>query len=90
MHIRRGRLSRENGLDLVKIHDGKFPWFYLGKPLGEILKPLEISIEEFIQVCDRFTNKKLFVTDPQGKLLKDKSGNLKKINYDNENACPDY
>ena len=66
------------------MHDGKYPWSYLGKPLEEILKPLEIEMDEFIRICDRFTNKKLFVTDSQGKLLKDKSGNLTKINYDNE------
>jgi N-acetyl sugar amidotransferase len=84
LHIRRGRISREDGLELVKMHDGKFPWSYLGKPLDEILKPLEIEIEEFIRICDSFTNKKLFVADSQGKLLKDKSGNLTKINYDNE------
>jgi hypothetical protein len=42
-----------------------------------------MDIDEFIRVCDRFTNKKLFATDAQGKLLKDKSGNLTKIKYDN-------
>ena len=42
-----------------------------------------MTLDEFIQVCDRFTNKKLFVCDSHGNLVKDKDGNLTKINYDN-------
>ncbi len=68
----------------MRRHDGKFPWTYLGKPLEEILSPLELTLEEFVQICDRFTNKKLFVTDSRGKLVKDRLGNLTKVNYDNE------
>lgn len=83
LHIRRGRISREDGIVLVKKHDGKFPWTYLGKSLNDILEPLGMSIDEFIAICDRFTNKKLFQTDPRGNLIKDRHGNLTKINYDN-------
>ncbi len=83
MHIRRGRLSREDAIKLVKKHDGQFPWEYLGCPLEDILKELDMTVEEFIVICDRFTNKKLFVCDANGKLIKDKQGNLTKINYDN-------
>ena len=83
LHIRRGRISRVDGIELVKKHDGKFPWTYLGKDLDKILEPLEMTIDEFILVCDRFTNKKLFQTDPRGNLIKDRYGNLTKINYDN-------
>lgn len=78
LHIRRGRLSRQEGLEMVRKHDGRFPWSYLGKPLADILAPLEITVEEFIAVCDRFTNKKLFVTDAAGNLVKDADGNLTK------------
>ncbi|MEH2366528.1 N-acetyl sugar amidotransferase [Nostoc sp.] len=83
LHIRRGRLGREEAIKLVKMHDGKFPWIYLGCPLEEILKDIDMTVEEFIQVCDRFTNKKLFLCDSRGNLVKDKQGNLSKINYDN-------
>lgn len=83
MHIRRGRLSREDALKLVKMHDGKFPWVYLGTPIEGVLKEIDMALEEFIEVCDRFTNKKLFVCDSRGNLVKDKEGNLIKINYDN-------
>jgi len=83
-HIRRGRLTRQDGLETVKRLDGLFPWEYLGKSLEEILKPLEINLDEFIKICDQFTNKKIFKRDSSGKLIKDTNGNLTKINYDNK------
>ncbi|MBF0498602.1 MAG: N-acetyl sugar amidotransferase [Candidatus Riflebacteria bacterium] len=85
LHIRRGRLSRHDGMKIVRLHDGKFPWNYLGKPLDKILEPLDITVDEFIRICDRFTNRKLFKTDRNGNLLKDRQGNLTKIAYDNPN-----
>ena len=83
MHIRRGRLSRDDALKLVKKHDGKFPWVYLGEPIDEVLREMDMTLDEFVRICDRFTNKKLFVCDSRGNLVKDKDGNLTKINYDN-------
>jgi N-acetyl sugar amidotransferase len=83
LHVRRGRLTRQDALEIVKARDGVFPWSYLGKPLADILEPLDMSIEEFVKVCDRFTNKKIFVRDAAGALFKDRHGNLTKMNYDN-------
>lgn len=83
LHIRRGRLMREDAVDIVRETDGKFPWSYLGKSLEETLKPLDIGVDDFIKICDRFTNKKLFKTDARGNLIKDRYGNLEKTNYDN-------
>ncbi|MFZ5775065.1 MAG: N-acetyl sugar amidotransferase [Thermodesulfobacteriota bacterium] len=83
LHIRRGRISRENALTLVRKHDGKFPWTYLGKPIEEILSEIDLPLDEFIAICDRFTNKKLFVCDAKGRLVKDRFGNLTKLNDDN-------
>lgn len=83
LHIRRGRLSRQDGLDAVKRLDGKFPWEYLGKSLEEILRPLEMTVQEFISICDKFTNKKIFKRDVANMLIKDRDGSLCKINYDN-------
>ena len=84
LHIRRGRLSREDAMQIVKMRDGRFPWTYLGKPLEKILEPLEISIDQFIKTCDNFTNKELFKCDSRGSLIKDAHGNLTKINYDSD------
>lgn len=83
LHLRRGRLPRQDALKMVKMHDGKFPWEYLGCPIEEILEDIDITLDEFIRICDRFTNKRLFVCDPRGNLVKDKDGNLTKINDDN-------
>ena len=84
LHIRRGRISRKEGLEIVRMYDGKFPWTYLGKDIRKILKKLEINLDEFINICDTFTNKNLFKKDKSGNLLKDQHGNLEKINYDNQ------
>ena len=83
MHIRRGRISREEAMKTVKERDGAFRWTYLDKKLEDILEPIGVTVDEFIKICDEFTNKKLFLTDKNGKLIKDKNGNLTKINYDN-------
>jgi len=83
MHIRRSRLTREMGLSIVKRLDGQFPWEYLGKSLENTLEPLDVSLIDFIQICDQFTNKKIFKRDLDGALIKDCKGNLTKINYDN-------
>ena len=83
LHVRRGRITRQDALQIVKMHDGKFPWTYLGKQLEEILNPLDITVDDFIKICDRFTNKKIFRQNAIGNLVKDKDGNLTKINYDN-------
>ena len=78
MHIRRGRLSRIDGIEIVKENDGKFPWFYLGKSLESILLPLGISVGEFVEICDKFTNREIFERDSAGALKKDKQLNLVK------------
>lgn len=81
--LRRGRITRKQGLELIKLHDGKYPWTYLGKPLESILEKINISIQEFDAICDRFTNKSLFMKDEEGKLLRDTSNSLIKVNYEN-------
>jgi len=83
LHLRRGRITRQDAQDMVRRHDGKFPWRYLDKPIEKILAPLEMTVDEFVKICDRFTNKKIFLKDAKGNLVKDKQGNLTKLNYDN-------
>ena len=67
-HIRRGRLSRSDALNLVKRHDGIYPATCLGKPLSEILE----------EICDRFTNKKVFRTTSSGEFIRDSENRLVK------------
>ena len=76
LHIRRGRLTRNEGCTVIDKCDGNFPWTYLGKPLKDILEPLDMTVENFIKCCDQFTNKKIFKTDARGNLVKEKNGNL--------------
>ncbi len=83
LHIRRGRMTREDAIKMVNKNDGKFPWSYLGKSLEEILKPLNLSVKDFIKICDKHTNKKIFKLNSEGSLFKDELGNLTKVNYDN-------
>lgn len=78
-HIRRRRLTRDEAVSIVKKHDGHFPWTYLGTSLHDILSPLDITVDEFIRICDRFTNKKLFKTDGKGQVVKDKKGKLQPL-----------
>lgn len=75
-HLRRGRINRADAVMMVRRWDGKFPWTYLGRPLEKILGDIDMTVDEFVAVCDRFTNKKLFRTNNAGELLKDRDGNL--------------
>ena len=81
--IRRNKITRENALELVKKLEGKYPKSYMGKSLGKILSKISMTEEEFIKICDNFTNKKIFKTDQGGKLIKDDNGSLIKLKYDN-------
>jgi N-acetyl sugar amidotransferase len=82
-HIRRGRLERNDIVEFLKENDGAYPSVYLQRPLESVLEEIELSKEEFDEICDRFTNKKLFKTDRKGNLVRDAKGNLIKLNYDN-------
>jgi N-acetyl sugar amidotransferase len=75
-HIRRGRLSREDAVALVRRHDGAYPHTCLGRPLGDILEEIGMSREEFTAICDRFTNKRLFKTDNRGRPVRDAQDEL--------------
>lgn len=61
--IRNGRISREEALRKVKERDGCFPLTYMGKGILEILDELGASPGWFLESCNRFMNKSLFVED---------------------------
>ena len=58
--IREGRMSREEAIELVHQYDGKCGEKYS----REICDIMDITLEEFWQVVDRFVNRKLFRKDP--------------------------
>ena len=78
LHIRRGDYHDRMDARLSNFLMVNFLGL-LWKELKKSLSPLDISVEEFIMICDKFTNKKLFLKDSKGNLIKDKLGNLKKI-----------
>ena len=79
MAIRKKRMTRKKGMELVKKFEGKIPEQYLVK----YLKDFEMTRDDFSKCMDKFTNKDLFKKDENGNLIRDKNGNLEKINYDN-------
>ena len=74
---RRNLISKEEAIMKIKKNDGKFPITYLGKNIKDILNEIDVTFEEFIQTCDKFTNKKIFKCDNNGKPIRDKDFNLK-------------
>jgi N-acetyl sugar amidotransferase len=80
--IRRGIISREHAKLIVENNEGKFPISYLGKSTSDILKNIDMEMDEFELICDKFTNKKIFLTDSSGNLKKDKNKNLIKIKFE--------
>jgi N-acetyl sugar amidotransferase len=81
--IRRNKISRADGIDMIKKIEGKYPNSYMGKPLNKILSKIGITEKKFFEICDNFTNKSIFKTDQAGNLIRNDDGSLVKIKYDN-------
>ena len=77
--IRNGRITRDDGIKLVKRYDGKLP----KKSIAAFLKYTGMSKAELGSIIDSFTNKAIFMTDTAGNLKRDKQGELIK-------RYPDY
>lgn len=73
IEIRAGRMTRQEALEkLRQSSEGQVPWKYV----PDLLEYLGITREKFVSVLDRFTNRRLFVCDESGVLVKDGNGNL--------------
>lgn len=70
--VRNNRLTRDEGLELVKKYDGKYPHF----GVEEFVKYSDLSKREIDDILDSFTNPILFAQDDDGKFIKDHEGNL--------------
>lgn len=70
--IRNNRLTRQEGLELVKKYDGKYPHY----AISEFIKYSGMSKSEIDSVIDSFTNPILFAQDENGNFKRDKDGNL--------------
>ena len=80
IEIMHGRISREQGLKLVKQYEGKIPRKYLKK----FLEFADMSMDDFIGICNEFTNKEIFKVDENQNIVRDKSGEVIKLKYDND------
>ena len=82
--IRRGLLNRDDAIDLVEKNDGLFPSEYMGKSLIKILEEIDISLDEFNEICDDYVNYDLFEKDSAGKLCTRSDGSPKLKNNFNK------
>jgi hypothetical protein len=62
IEIRRGAMSRDQAVNLVRLYDGQFPAGHL----QSYLDYYEMSEAEFRSVLDKFTNKDLFELTAEG------------------------
>lgn len=70
--IRNGRLTRVEGVKLVKKYDALLH----ENQLKLFLKFYSMSRNEFFRIVDSFTNPSLFITGKNGKFARDNNGNL--------------
>lgn len=70
--IRNKRLTREEGLKLVKQYDGKYPKL----AVADFITYSGLTKQEIDEVIDSFTNPVLFEQDDNGNFKKDQEGNL--------------
>lgn len=77
--VRNNRLTREEGLKLVKQYDGKYPNY----GVDEFVKYSGMTKEEIDVILDSFTSPILFAQDESGNFIKDAEGNLVR-NFDFE------
>lgn len=69
--IRRGILTRKEGIEIVKLRDSIYPEWCLDKHISEILKPIGVTQEEYDKIADSFINTKIIegkVSDRTAKL----------------------
>lgn len=72
--IRNKRLTREEGLKLVKQFDGKYPHY----SINEFVNYTGMNKAEVDAIIDSFTNSILFEQDEHGNFVRDADGNLKR------------
>jgi N-acetyl sugar amidotransferase len=83
IQIRRHRMQRADAIEAVQRLEGKFPQTYLGRSTEDILAEIDMTMDEFTSICERFTNKKIFKVDNAGRPIQRPDGSFIKTNYDN-------
>tara|TARA_A100001037_G_C15082181_1_gene604839 strand:- start:260 stop:1399 length:1140 start_codon:yes stop_codon:yes gene_type:complete len=80
IEIRYGRITRSDGLELIKKHEGKIPQ----KHLQKFLNDASLTMDEFTKICEKFTNKEIFKTDENNNIVRDSNGDVIKLKFDND------
>jgi N-acetyl sugar amidotransferase len=84
--IRNERITREEAVHLVRKYEGKLPRRYL----EEYLEFVGMTEDEFYETLDAFTNKAIFKTDENGRILRDANGEVQKLVWpDDEGVVTD-
>lgn len=78
IEIRHGRIDRETAIRIVRNYEGQVPRKYL----SDFLSFADFTENEFFDTLDRFTNKKIFITDANGNFVRDQNGDVIKVDYD--------
>ena len=58
--VRRGDVTREIAMEMVKDRDGLFPNMYAGVHISDVLRRIAMTEEALVKTLDRFTNWSLF------------------------------
>lgn len=77
IEIRHGRINRDKAIRAVRDYEGKMPRKYL----ADFLKFVGCTEKEFYDTLDKFTNRKIFLTDRAGSLERDDNGDVIKVDY---------
>jgi N-acetyl sugar amidotransferase len=80
--IRNERVSREEAKQLVRDYEGKVPRRYL----VEYLEFVGMTEDEFYETLDAFTNKAIFKTDENGRIVRDANGEVQKLVWPDDDS----
>ena len=80
--IRNERVSRDEAKELVRKYEGKVPRRYL----VEYLEFVGMTEDEFYETLDAFTNKAIFKTDENGRIIRDENGDVQKLVWPDDDA----
>ena len=67
IEIRRGAMTREQGMNLVKIYDAYYPEEFI----DFYLDYYQMSEKDFLEIIDKWANKDLFIKKNKGWELKE-------------------
>jgi len=79
MQIRRNRLTRAEGLAIVKLHDGRFPQNCIDDDLDSVLGRIGVTRSQFDAIADNFTNSSIFESTEEGLFARRSDGSPRKI-----------